>query len=320
MKAGRANLGRWALRLVSLLFVAGVAVLVAQRVRAIDRDAVGEALSAYTVGTLATALALTALSYLLYGGYELIARAYVKHRLPRRRVAAIAFVIYAFNLNLSAWIGGLGFRFRLYGRNGLHAGTIARILGLGVATNWLGYTLLAGIAFTAGVLPIPDDWPVGQGLLRGIGVVLLALAAAYFTLVTRSRRRSFRLRGHEFLLPPPRLAIAQLAASSLNWLTIAAIVWVLLGRSVPYPTVLSVLMVASVAGVVAHIPAGLGVIEGVFLALLGTTVGEDRLLAALLCYRAIYYLLPLLGAIGAYLALEARGRGAPPAAALSARR
>ena len=59
-----------------------------------------------------------------------------------------------------------------------------------------------------------------------------------------------------------------------------------------------------------HVPAGLGVIEAVFVAVLGPAgmdlAGEPRLLAALLAYRAVYYLLPLLFALAFYLAFEAR--------------
>lgn len=314
---------RWFWRLATPAFVAGALWLVARQLRAVDADAVGLALAGIPPGALLLALLLTGLSYLLYGGYELIARAYVKHRLPRRQVAAIAFVSYAFNLNLSAWIGGIGFRFRLYRRRGLHAGTISRILGVSLATNWLGYLAVAGTAFALGELPWPADWPAGPVALRALGVILLALALTYLALAARARRRSYRVRGHEVQLPPLRLALAQFAVSCLNWLTLAAVLYVLLGRVAPYPTVLAVLLVAAIAGVVAHIPAGLGVIEGVFLAFLGPRLGEAPLLAALLCYRAIYYLLPLAAATAVYLALETHARGAGAGAAtgpLSARR
>jgi hypothetical protein len=50
----------------------------------------------------------------------------------------------------------------------------------------------------------------------------------------------------------------------------------------------------AVAGLVLRVPAGLGVLEAVGVALLaGGTLGQDKVLAALLAYRALYYLVPL---------------------------
>jgi uncharacterized membrane protein YbhN (UPF0104 family) len=71
--------------------------------------------------------------------------------------------------------------------------------------------------------------------------------------------------------------------------------------------------VAAIAGVLLHIPAGLGVTEAVFIALLSHLVPEHQLLGALLAYRAIFYLTPLLAGALLYLKLEMRTRKAAPA-------
>ena len=89
----------------------------------------------------------------------------------------------------------------------------------------------------------------------------------------------------------------------------------LLQQRIDYPTVLGVLLLAAVAAAVTHIPAGLGALEAIFLAMLGERVAQPELLAALLAYRAIYYLGPLLLAAIAYLAFESgavRRRGPHP--------
>jgi uncharacterized membrane protein YbhN (UPF0104 family) len=70
--------------------------------------------------------------------------------------------------------------------------------------------------------------------------------------------------------------------------------------------VLATLLVAAIAGVLTHVPAGLGVLEAVFVALLSTRMPATELLAALLAYRGIYYLAPLAIAAVVYLVLEAR--------------
>ena len=50
----------------------------------------------------------------------------------------------------------------------------------------------------------------------------------------------------------------------------------------------------AIAGVITHVPAGLGVLEAVFIALLSHQLGRNELLAALILYRFLYYLAPLL--------------------------
>jgi uncharacterized membrane protein YbhN (UPF0104 family) len=59
--------------------------------------------------------------------------------------------------------------------------------------------------------------------------------------------------------------------------------------ALPYATVLAVYMAAAVAGMLAHAPGGIGVVEAVTLAALP---GAETI-AGLLAFRAIYYLVPL---------------------------
>jgi uncharacterized membrane protein YbhN (UPF0104 family) len=89
-------------------------------------------------------------------------------------------------------------------------------------------------------------------------------------------------------------------------------VYVLLRGHIDYGSVLGTLLVAAVAGVITHIPAGLGVLEAVFVALLGSRLDTHTLLAALLAYRALYYLVPLLLATGVYFSLERRATAQRP--------
>ncbi|RYF64804.1 MAG: UPF0104 family protein, partial [Comamonadaceae bacterium] len=136
----------------------------------------------------------------------------------------------------------------------------------------------------------------------------------YFGLCAFSSRRSWTVRGHEIDLPSIRMAMAQLGISSAHWLAIAAVVWALLQGQVEYTTVLQVLLVAAIAGVITHVPGGLGVIEAVFIALLSHRIPEHQLLGALLAYRALFYLTPLLVGALLYLKVEVRTRRHAPAA------
>src|SRR5437016_3774642 len=79
-------------------------------------------------------------------------------------------------------------------------------------------------------------------------------------------------------------------------------------RAAPYPSVLAVLLLAAIAGVATHVPAGLGVLEAVFVACLAGTLPPVHVLAALLSYRALYYLVPLALASIGYVWVEAQRR------------
>lgn len=88
-----------------------------------------------------------------------------------------------------------------------------------------------------------------------------------------------------------------------------AIIWLLLGQNINYFFVLGVLLVSSIAGVIMHIPAGIGVLEAVFMALLaGENTSQGTIIAALLAYRVLYYFIPLLLALMCYLLLESRAK------------
>lgn len=305
---------RRALRAAPWLLALAVLVLVVRQARTIDWHAVRSALDELTLVQASVAAALALLSHGLVASFDLIGRRLTRHRLTRRRTMATAGVCYAFNLNFGALLGGMALRLRLYSRLGLDAGTVGRIIASSWLTNWLGYALVAGAVW---VLRPP---PLGLSALDGavlcaLGLALLGTAAAYLVACGRGPRTLY-WRGHAWPLPGLRLAGLQAGVAAANWMLMGTIVWWLLDARVDYPLVLGVLLAAAVAGVVTHVPAGLGVLEAVFVAALGSRVPVAELLAALLAYRALYYLLPLAFALPAYAVGELRARrGTAPAAA-----
>ena len=298
-------------RLLVLGFFVLIVWLLVSRTRAVDWSEVWVALQALGTPVLLASLLLSLLSYALYGGYDLFARHYTRQSLPKSLTASIAAICYAFNLNMGAWLGGIGLRYRLYSRFGVERGTITRIVGLSLVTNWSGYCLLAGIAGSFGFVDLPDGGRIGDLGLRLIGFALLLGVTSYVALCGVSRRRSFSLRGTTVTLPSLRMAVAQIALSVANWMTMGLIVHLLLGAEIAYPTVLAVLLLSGIAGAVAHVPAGLGVVEAVFLALLGDAMADTELLAGLLAYRAVYYIAPLALAALGFAFVEALARRRP---------
>lgn len=301
-------LWRWAKRGFTLAFFVAVSVLLFNYARRIDWAEVWTSLQALTAPALATAVALAVASHLLYSCFDLIGRRYTGHTLRTATVMAVNFISYAFNLCIGSLVGSVGFRFRLYSRLGLANGVITRIVTMSMLTNWLGYKLLAGFLLLVHPLALPPSWHMGNHGLQWVGIALIALSGAYLLSCVRWGDHSWSIRGHEVYLPPIRMALLQYAISALNWSLMAAIVWVLLQRQVGYTDVLTVLLVAAIAGVVLHVPAGLGVFEAVFISLLGHRVPEAQLLAALLGYRALYYIGPLLVAATMYLFMELKAR------------
>ena len=298
----------WVKRFAAWTFFALVAWLLVRQARTIDWAEVLSAVREIPLPALLAALLLAACSFTLYSTYDVLGRHMTGHTLGARTVMAVTFISYAFNLNLGSLVGGVAFRYRLYSRLGLDNITITRVLGFSMLTNWLGYLVVAGIAFFFWPLALPPEWKIeGEGL-RVLGGVLLALAAAYLVLCAVAREHTWDIRGHELQTPALGMALLQLLLSCVNWSLIGGVIWFLLQQQLPYPQVLAVLLVAAVAGVITHVPAGLGVLEAVFVALLSHLVPADRLLGALLAYRAIYYLLPLGIATAAYLGTEMRAR------------
>jgi len=307
-RAGRHGWWPWIKRGAAWLFFAAVAALLLRYGRNVDWDDVLESLRSLPAPALLAAVLLAAASHLLYSCFDLIGRHYTGHNLPTRTVMTVNFISYAFNLCIGSIVGGVGFRYRLYSRLGLRPGVITRIVSMSMLTNWLGYKLLAGILFVLHPLALPPSWHMGNHGLQWIGALLIAVSLGYLAACFRYGDHVWRVRGHEIYLPPWRMAVLQMLISCINWSLMAGVVYVLLGQRIVYYDVLTVLLIGAIAGVVAHVPAGLGVFEFVFVALLSHLVPESRLIGALLGYRAVYYIGPLAIAAALYLAMELNAR------------
>ncbi|QKZ05195.1 lysylphosphatidylglycerol synthase domain-containing protein [Pseudomonas eucalypticola] len=300
------TLWKWLRRGFNALFLVLVPVLLVMLLRNLDWQEVLHTLRAYSWPLLLGGAGIAALSYLVFASYDLLSRRYTGHHVPVGQVLTLAVTCYAFNLNLSSWVGGIALRYRLYGKMGLDVPTVTKILSLGLVTNWLGYLLVGGALFAAGLPDLPDSVKMGQGGLRLIGVAMLVAGVAYLLACAFATRRTWHVRQQSITLPGIRLALAQAVLSAVNWSLMAALIFILLPAKVGYPTVLAVLLISSIAGVITHIPAGLGVLETVFMTLLQGQYSKGTLIAALLAYRVLYFLLPLLIACGLYLYLEKR--------------
>lgn len=308
--AGKPAKGKWALarRVATIAFFILVPVLLFFLIKNVDWQEVATALQKLQPHKLALGLAIAVASYLLFSSFDLFSRYYVGHTLPIRQVWPLAFVCCVFNLNLGASVGGIALRFRLYSRLGLDAPTVTKILTFNFLTNWMGYLFLAGIIFSSRLLQLPQTWKIGTTGLQVIGVFFLGLFSAYLLACQFSKKRSWRLFGQEIDLPGIKLALCQTVLSAANWSLMALLIFCLLPGDIFYPTILGTLLLSSLAGMIMRVPGGIGVLEAVFVTLLQHQLGKGTILAALIGYRCIYFLLPLAIATVMYLVIESRAK------------
>ncbi|HEY1951598.1 MAG TPA: bifunctional lysylphosphatidylglycerol flippase/synthetase MprF [Gemmatimonadaceae bacterium] len=255
---------------------------------------------------VALALLLTALAYAVLPGYDAIALAYVDHPLPVRRIAFGSFIAYALSHSLGfPLLSGGPVRYRFWSVWGLSTSEIAQAISFAAATFMVGMIAVAGVVFvlepssTVRLLQLPF------GSLKPVGVVCLMLIAAYVVL-SFTRVKAVQLFGWEFPFPSPRLALAQLFVAVVDWSAAGAVLYVLLppGYRLSFLPVLGVFLIAQFAGILSHVPGGLGVFEAVIVLLLKPHVPAASILGSLVAYRAIYYLLPFVIAMAFLIAFE----------------
>ncbi len=95
---------RWRLakKILTGVFFIAVAVLLVLYAQKVNWDDVWKVIRDYNRTALLSAIALVIVSYLIYGCYDLMGRAWCGHKLAKRRVMLVSFICYAFNLTLSA--------------------------------------------------------------------------------------------------------------------------------------------------------------------------------------------------------------------------
>jgi phosphatidylglycerol lysyltransferase len=197
-------------------------------------------------------------------------------------------------------------RFRIYSAMGVSAGDVARIVslaGLGVA---LGFA----VAITGALCWQPA---ITHGWGRLPGIVLALLLIALLAWLSR-RTRTVRLWHWTLAFPSARIAAMQMLIGGVEMAAAIGALYVLLPAAIapPFIDFLPIYVGAVVAGLVSHSPGGLGVFESIMLASFPAEARAD-LLAAMLCYRLTYYLLPfVLGcmALGAFEIRRRRGKSA----------
>lgn len=260
---------------------------------------------------VALAIGFTVASYALLVTYDALALHFIGKSLPLIKIATTSFVSFAVSLNLGAAVlTGGSLRLRLYSAAGLTALEVATVVAFLLLATGLGLGTMMGMTLLIETPDVVSAGSVPVWVARASGASLLAFVLAYFALVVL-RRQPLRLFGYEIRLPNIRITLAQLLISVTDIGFAASVLYVLLPAetSITYVAFLGLFVFGSAIGTLSQVPGGVGVFEAAML-LLMPTVPADALLAAILAYRVIYFILPLIAAGGLLAWLELRGQSA----------
>lgn len=280
---------------VVVLIAVLVSVAISHLVREVSYEAVVEALKATSAGQMVAAALLTAVSFGLLSLYDLSALDYVERKLPYRVVGLAAFCSYA--VSNTAGFGPLtggAIRYRFFAPLGFEPEDIGRIVAFITASFGIGLVAVTGLGLVVAAGDVSGYLHVPPLPLRMAGAALLAALAGAVALAARQGGR-IGLWGFTLKLPRPRLMLRQFVVTLLDIVVSAAVLWVLLPDQVMgLPGFIAVYAIAIGLGVVSHVPGGLGVFETVMVAVLGRDAPVHEVLGALVLYRIIYHVMPLL--------------------------
>jgi len=257
------------------------------------------ALAAIPASSIFAAALAALLSYGCLGVDDLLAVHYADNRPPRLRTALAGMVAMAVSnaLGFPLLTGG-SVRVRFWTNWGLSASAIARGVAFNGVTFWLGAVTLAGAATLGEPRALATATGAPLLLIHLSAVALLGLPVLY--VVACARQWSVpALREWHFPLPRFDFALGQLALSVADWALAAGVLWWLLpeGARPGFAGFIGIFVVAQVAGVVSHLPGGIGVFEAGILLFLGDRVGTAPLLGALVAFRSLYNVVPFLAAV-----------------------
>jgi uncharacterized membrane protein YbhN (UPF0104 family) len=258
-------------------------------------DDIAASVAAIPAARFAAAGCFATGSYLCLTGFDTLAVRYAGHAIPYPRIALTSFISLSFghNIGLAALSSG-AIRYRFYSRWGMSGGDVAAVIVFCGVTVVLGLAVLAGAAFLLEPSLAEEITGLGRPAVLTVGVACLILAAGYVGL-SAILRHPIRIGRFSFRMPAFRLALGQVVIGPLNFALVAACLHQTLVATaeVGYIQVATVYAAANVAVIIAHVPGGLGVLEGVVAFLLPNV----EVIGALVAFRIVYFLVPL--ALGA---------------------
>jgi uncharacterized membrane protein YbhN (UPF0104 family) len=284
---------------LSLTIVAAAAIALFHLLRDVDVERIYAALRATPVEAIVAAAVLIAASYGTLTFYDYFAlRTIGQTHIPYRIAALTGLLAYTIGHNLGATVlTGGAVRFRIYRAWGLDLIDVAKIAFITGLTLWLGNAFMLGlsVAYAPDAASAINQLP--PYVNRAIALTALAALALYLLWLV-PRPRTIGRDGWSVTLPSAPLTLLQIGIgiADLSLAALAMVALVSVHGSVDVITIIVTFTIASLLGFASHAPGSLGVFDAAMLLGLAQ-VEKEQVLAALLIFRVLYYVVPFCLAI-----------------------
>jgi uncharacterized membrane protein YbhN (UPF0104 family) len=254
------------------------------------------------------AIAATLMAYSALAWYDQIALAHMGRRLNWNFIAVVSFTTYALSHNLGAtMLSGAVVRYRAYSTKGLGMVEVGMLVAFCAFTFTLGNVMLGGflLTFEPRIIHRWLDIPLWAGYF--IGLAMLA-AVALFVIGSLLHFAPLRIGRYELIYPRPPIVARQLLAGPVELIGAAGIIYFALPQAgnPGFFIVLAIFLASFTIALISHAPGGLGVLEFAFITAMPEAPKAD-VLAALIVFRLLYLVLPLVFAL-VVVAIFERGR------------
>jgi glycosyltransferase 2 family protein len=280
--------------LLSIAIIAVAVVVLVHMLRDIDADDVITALRATEPRHIAAAAAFVAGGYFTLTFYDWFAlRTIGRTEIPYRVAALAGFTSYSIGHNIGATVfTGGAVRYRIYSAYGLNAVEVAKICFVAGLTFWLGNATVLGlgVVYTPQAAGWIDQLP--PLFNRCIAIAILMILASYIGWVWSAPREIGR-REWNVKLPSGPSTLLQVGIGILDLGCCALAMYMLLPDepNIGFVTLAVVFVSATLLGFASHAPGGLGVFDAAMLVALWQ-FDKEEVLAGLLLFRVLYYLVP----------------------------
>src|SRR3954465_1114090 len=285
----------------SLIVIALAVTHLVHTLKALDTARIMAAMAAKPTMQIAMAALCVIGAFCTLTFYDYFAlRTIGKKQVPYRIAAMSAFTSYTIGHNIGATVfTGGAIRFRIYSDYGLNAIDVAKICFLSGLTFWLGnlFVLGLGMAWHPWAASAMDLLPPSVNRLIALGC--LAGIAAYLVWISTGRgRRQLGQHGWKVVLPSARLTLLQMAigVADLGFCALAFYLLMPVYPDIDFVSVAVVFILATLLGFASHAPGSLGVFDAAMLGAL-PQFGREHLVATLLLYRMLYFVIPFMLAI-----------------------
>ena len=283
---------RWARLALMAASLLAAALLVRHSLRDVAAGEVISSLRRQPAWTIAASVLLTVISYGCLGGQEWFALRLMGRRRPlERTLLASAMGNALSNLMGFGLASGSAVRLRLYRWARLRPRDIAVLVLLFSLATYLTGIVTMGLAGLVAFQPIAaaSRWPAAA--VAVVCLLLLAPAAIWFLPLPKAFRHRRRARRPQISGPDRAWA---LAAGVGDWIFSGAALYVLSGQGWSgLPEFLAIFCLGSLVGAAVGVPGGIGVLEAAVLGLRAHDLAHQTA-AALIAYRAIYFIIPFL--------------------------